>query len=197
MRIEISLIGCPILSKSETRRVLDMKNVNKIEANLLADNAILAFNIIKNEKNGDNLIEYSARLNKLAKKTDNQYLADLGTDAHRRGKAIKFDGVMPAVANDSKIERLARYAAVRGSSIQDRMSSRANQMFKRYGYAQTALRPVTKARGNEMFHKMCGLGLVEFTAEYIVYTHMLDFVSMEVATHVTELLIDADAIVEL
>ena len=40
-------------------------------------------------------------------------------------------------------------------------------------------------------------GLVEFTAEYIVYTHMLDLVSMEVATHVTELLIDADAIVEL
>ena len=88
-----------------------MKNVNKIEANLLANNAILAFNIIKNEKNGDNLIEYSARLNKLAKKADNQYLADLATDAHRRGKAIKFDGVMPAVANDSKKERLARYAA--------------------------------------------------------------------------------------
>ena len=48
-----------------------------------------------------------------------------------------------------------------------------------------------------MFHKMCGLGLVEFTAEYIVYTHMLDLVSMEVATHVTELLIDADVILEL
>jgi len=168
-----------------------MKNVNKIEANLLA------FNIIKNEKNEENLLEYSARLNKLAKKTDNQYLADAGTEAHRKGKALTFDRKMPAAANDSKIERLARYAAVRASSIQDRMSSRANGMFKRLGYAQTALRLVTKARGNEMFHKMCGLGLVEFTAEYIVYTHMLDFVSMEVATHVTELLIDADAIVEL
>ena len=63
MRIEISLIGCPILSKSETRRVLDMKNVNKIEANLLADNAILAFNIIKNETNEENLLEFGARLN--------------------------------------------------------------------------------------------------------------------------------------
>ena len=174
-----------------------MKNVNKIEANLLANNAILAFNIIKNEKNEENLLEYSARLNKLAKKTDNQYLADLGTEANRRAKALTFDREMPAAANDSKIERLARYAAVRACSIQGKMIGRVNGMFARYGYAQTALRLVTTARGNEMFHKMCGLGLVEFTVEYIVYTHMLDLVSMEVATHVTELLIDADVILEL
>jgi hypothetical protein len=174
-----------------------MKNVNKIEANLLANNAILAFNIIKNEKNEENLLEYSARLNKLAKKTDNQYLADLGTEANRRAKALTFDREMPAAANDSKIEHLARYAAVRACSIQGKMIGRVNGMFARYGYAQTALRLVSTARGNEMFHKMCGLGLVEFTAEYIVYTHMLDLVSMEVATHVTELLIDADVILEL
>ena len=174
-----------------------MKNVNKIEAAILANNAQLVRNIITKEKNGDNLITISENINRIAKKTNNLHLADWSTEMHRRGKALKFDGVMPAVANDSKIERLGRYAAVRGSSIQDKMSARANGMFKRRGYAQTALRLVTKARGNEMFHKMCGLGLVEFTAEYIVYTHMLDLVSMEVATHVTELLIDADVIVEL
>ena len=36
VRLKLSLLSCPILSKSETREVLGMKTVNKIEASLIA-----------------------------------------------------------------------------------------------------------------------------------------------------------------
>ena len=52
-----------------------MKTVNKIEANVLANNALLARNIIETEQNGDNLITISKNMNRIAKNTNNLQLA--------------------------------------------------------------------------------------------------------------------------
>jgi len=77
------------------------------------------------------------------------------------------------------------------------MSPRTNMMFRRWGYAQTALRLATKQQGNEMFHKMCDLGLVEYTSEFIVFTYMLDLVSTDTAETLALLLMDAGVHVDI
>ena len=168
-----------------------MLNTNTIDTNAIANDAEHVRYIISTEKNGDNLIKRANNIQRIARRTGNLVLADLGTEAHRRGRALNFDGVMPAVKNDSKIEKFARYAAVRACSMQDKMSPRANQMFARWGYAESAVRLVNKTRGNKMFHKMCELGLGEFTAEYIVYKYMLDLVSVEIGYELFAILVDA------
>jgi hypothetical protein len=147
-----------------------MKTTQKITTDTLAKDAMFARNILDTQKDAGKLSSYATNWQRVGARTNNSMLCDLATEAHRRGRAYKFDAVMPA---------------------------RANQMFARYGYAQTALRLVTQTQGNDMFHTMCELGLVEYTADYIVYTHMADLLSAKVYQHVALLLIDADVDVQI
>ena len=168
------------------------KNLTKAE-NLqarLAKDALVARNILETEKCEDKLSTYATNWKRVAKRTNNEMLAALAKEAATAAR-------MPAAANDSKIETIARSAAIKACSLQGKMCARSNMMFARYGYAQTTLRLAKKAQGNDMFHKMCELGLVEYTAQYIVYTHMLDFVSDDIAETLLLLLADAGVDVEL
>ena len=83
------------------------KTTQKITTDTLAKDAMFARNILDTEKDAGKLSSYATNWQRVGARTNNSMLCDLATEAHRRGRAYKFDAVMPAAANDSKIERLA------------------------------------------------------------------------------------------